>query len=206
MRDAGIGRVLVAALHQGIADLLPTRLDFYENWFSASGLRHGTIGLAPLAAVLSFLRAEGEAYRMVTDRAGAYAGEWTVLGMSRVRRRAIRALPARLRARLALSVARDFVRSTYAGSRALVRRRRTEAAIDIRSSIFCGVREPVGQPLCGFYAAAVQRILTMLGVGATVSVTACRGAGHAACRLRVTLGAQAPAAPEPAAELVRTSD
>jgi hypothetical protein len=130
---------------------------------------------------------------MVTDRAGAYAGEWTVLGMSRVRRRAIRALPARLRARLALNVARDLVRSTYAGSRALVRRRRTEAAIDIRSSIFCGVREPVGQPLCGFYAAAVQRILTMLGVGATVSVTACRGAGHAACRLRVTLGAQAPA-------------
>jgi hypothetical protein len=29
MREAGIGRVLVASLHQGIADILPTRLSFY---------------------------------------------------------------------------------------------------------------------------------------------------------------------------------
>jgi bacteriochlorophyll 4-vinyl reductase len=205
MRDAGIGRVLVAALHQGIADLLPTRLEFYENWFSASGLRHGTMGLAPIAAVLSFLRGEGEAYRMVTHRAGTYAGEWTVLGMNRVRRSAIRALPAGLRVRFALNVARDLVPATYAGSRARVRRRRAEAAIDIRSSIFCGVRAPVGQPLCGFYAAAVHRVLARLGVPATVSVAECRGTGHSACRLRVTLKAEAAMA-EPAAELVRTSD
>ena len=37
MRDAGIGRVLVASLHQGIADILPTRLGFYENWLNAEG-------------------------------------------------------------------------------------------------------------------------------------------------------------------------
>ena len=61
MREAGIGRVLVASLHQGIADILPTRLAFYENWLNAEGLREGTIGLAPLFAVLSFLRTEGEA-------------------------------------------------------------------------------------------------------------------------------------------------
>ena len=35
MRDAGIGRVLVASLHQGISDTLPTRLGFYENWLDA---------------------------------------------------------------------------------------------------------------------------------------------------------------------------
>src|SRR6266571_3998860 len=63
MREAGIGRVLVASLHQGIADILPTRLAFYENWLSVEGLREGTIGLAPLFAVLSFLRQEGEAGR-----------------------------------------------------------------------------------------------------------------------------------------------
>jgi len=56
MREAGVGRVLVASLHQAIADLLPTRLSFYENWLNAEGLREGTIGLAPLYAVLSFLR------------------------------------------------------------------------------------------------------------------------------------------------------
>ena len=78
MRDAGIGRVLVAALHQGIADELPDRLEFYENWLNAEGLRNGTIGLAPLAAVLGFLRTEGAAYDSVTRRAGEYAAEWIV--------------------------------------------------------------------------------------------------------------------------------
>ena len=63
MREAGIGRVLVASLHQGIADILPTRLAFYENWLNAEGLREGTIGLAPLYAVLSFLRQEGRRLR-----------------------------------------------------------------------------------------------------------------------------------------------
>ena len=65
MNDAGVGRLLVASLHQGIADLLPTRLEFYEGWLNPAGLREGRIGLAPLAAVLSFLRQEGEAYRLV---------------------------------------------------------------------------------------------------------------------------------------------
>ena len=58
MSDAGIGRVLVASLHQGIADILPNRLTFYENWLSAEGLRQGTIGHAALLGVLSFLRQE----------------------------------------------------------------------------------------------------------------------------------------------------
>ena len=34
MREAGIGRVLVASLHQGIADILPTRLGFYAAAFT----------------------------------------------------------------------------------------------------------------------------------------------------------------------------
>ena len=78
MTDDGVGRLLVASLHQGIADLLPTRLEFYESWLNPSGLREGRIGLAPLAAVLSFLRQEGEAYRLVAARAGEYSAEWTV--------------------------------------------------------------------------------------------------------------------------------
>ena len=40
MREAGIGRVLVASLHQGISDVLPLRLLFYENWLNAEGLRY----------------------------------------------------------------------------------------------------------------------------------------------------------------------
>ena len=70
MSEPRIGRVLVASLHQAIADVLPTRLEFYENWINVNGLREGTIGLAPLSAVLSFLRTEGAAYSSVTARAG----------------------------------------------------------------------------------------------------------------------------------------
>src|SRR3954470_15029176 len=93
MREDGIGRVLVASLHQAIADLLPTRLGFYENWLNAEGLREGTIGLAPLFAVLSFLRQEGEAYRIITTRAGEYAAEWTVQSMPALQRGMIKAAP-----------------------------------------------------------------------------------------------------------------
>ena len=64
MSEPRIGRVLVASLHQAIADLLPTRLEFYENWLNVNGLREGTIGLAPLSAVLSFLRTEGDGLRV----------------------------------------------------------------------------------------------------------------------------------------------
>src|SRR5216110_23260 len=102
MREAGIGRVLVASLHQSIADLLPTRLGFYENWLDAKGLRDGTIGLAPLYAVLSFLRQEGDAYQIITARAGEYAAEWMVQSMSPLQRWLIKAAPAWLRARLLL--------------------------------------------------------------------------------------------------------
>ena len=99
MSEPRIGRVLVASLHQAIADVLPNRLEFYENWLSVSGLREGTIGLAPLFAVLSFLRTEGAAYEQITVRAGEYAAEWTVNSLAPLERRFIRALPAALRTR-----------------------------------------------------------------------------------------------------------
>src|SRR5216117_3021434 len=108
MREAGIGRVLVASLHQGIADILPTRLGFYENWLNAEGLREGTIGLAPLYAVLSFLRQEGDAYQLITTRAGEYAAEWTVESMSPVQRALIRTAPAWIRSRMLLRLARQL--------------------------------------------------------------------------------------------------
>src|SRR5437660_3391998 len=109
MREAGIGRVLVASLHQGIADILPTRLDFYENWLNAEGLREGTIGLAPLHAVLSFLRQEGEAYYLITARAGEYAAEWTVESMSPFERTTIKAAPAWIRSHLLMRLVRRLV-------------------------------------------------------------------------------------------------
>jgi bacteriochlorophyll 4-vinyl reductase len=186
MRDGGISRLLVAALHQGITEQLPDRLEFYENWFDSVGLRQGTIGLAALAAVLSFLRREeGESYDRVTWRAGEYAAEWTIDGLSPLRRRFTRALPHTLRARSALAIGRQLVHRTYTGSRASARLSRDTADVQIRSSIFCGVRQPVGHPLCGFYAAAFERVLTSFDLKASVQVSGCRGVGDRRCVLTV---------------------
>lgn len=187
MSEAGIGRVLVASLHQAIADLLPTRLTFYENWLNAEGLREGTIGVAPLYAVLSFLRQEGDAYDMITTRAGQYAAEWTVQSMSSARRALLKAAPVGLRSRWLMRLARRLVRETYQGSRAISRFRRNTAKVDVRASIFCTVREPVSAPLCGFYAAAFTRLLVMFDIGASTSVVACRGTGGTTCLLQVAI-------------------
>jgi hypothetical protein len=181
MSEGGVGRVLVASLHQAIADLIPTRLSFYENWLNAEGLREGTIGLAPLYAVLSFLRQEGEAYDMVTRRAGEYAAEWTVASLPPFRRGTIRAAPQWLRRRLGLRLAGDLVRASYQGSRAVTKLRHGTAQIDVRASIFCTVREPVTHPLCGFYAAAFTKLMTMCDVPARGEVIMCRGTGESSC-------------------------
>jgi hypothetical protein len=177
MSEPRIGRVLVASLHQAIADVLPMRLEFYENWLNTSGLREGTIGLAPLSAVLGFLRTEGEAYPLITARAGQYAADWTVDNLSGFERRLIRALPASLRARAALRTARTLVRSTYPGSRAIIRLRRGTASIDLRGSLFCEVREASALPLCGFYAAAIVHVLELFSLRADGHVSECRASG-----------------------------
>src|SRR5205814_9289500 len=187
MREAGIGRVLVASLHQGIADILPTRLTFYENWLNAEGLRDGTIGLAPLYAVLSFLRQEGDAYQMITARAGEYAAEWTVQSMSPLQRSIIRAAPGWMRRRLLLRLTRALVRSSYRGSRVISRLRRGTARVDVRASVFCTVREPARLPLCGFYAAAITRLLTLFNLHARAEVIACRGTGKPTCVLQIAM-------------------
>jgi hypothetical protein len=191
MRDTGIGRVLVASLHQSIADILPARLSFYENWLDSEGLREGTIGLAPLYAVLSFLREEGkkegDIYRMITARAGEYAAEWTVASMKPIRRSALKAAPQWLRRRLVVRVAKDVVRSSYGKSRPSSRFRGGTANIALRDSIFCTVREPMPYALCGYYAAAFTRLLTLFDLKARAEVVACRGTGEPMCVLKVDL-------------------
>lgn len=199
MTEARIGRVLVASLHQAIADLLPSRLEFYEHWLNSAGLRHGTIGLAPLAAVLSFLRQEGDAYLTTTARAGEYAAVWTVQAMGAPRRALIRSLPAPLRIRATLWLARGLVRTTYVGSRAIVRLRKGQGLVDIRGSIFCGVRESVAHPLCGFYAAAITRLFVLFNLSAEARVRCCRAAGGDACLMALEVRGAMPATERAAA-------
>lgn len=192
MRESGIGRVLVASLHQAIGDVLPMRLGFYESWLNAEGLREGTIGLAPLYAVLSFLRQEGPAYDRVVAAAGGYAAEWTVESMNPTVRRFVNALPRVLRRRVVLGRARRLVRMSYEGSRASWRIRKGVGQMKVIASVFCSVREPHPAPLCGFYAAAVERMLALFAIDARVSVSACRGSGGEVCTLDIPMNAASP--------------
>jgi bacteriochlorophyll 4-vinyl reductase len=185
MNDSGVGRLLVASLHQGIADLLPSRLEFYESWLHPSGLREGRIGLAPLAAVLSFLRQEGEAYRLVAGRAGEYSAEWTVAELPAFERTCVRAMPDAIRLRLVTRIARRMIRQTYGGSRALVRWRKGRGSFDIRGSIFCEVRDAAEQPLCEFYAAGIRRLMHLFNIRVDVDTDRCRATGGGHCLMSV---------------------
>jgi hypothetical protein len=177
--------MLVASLHQGISDLIPTRLEFYENWLNPTGMRDGRIGLAPLAAVLSFLRQEGEPYTLVTSRAGQYAAQWTFDNLMPIERSIIRALPVMLRARVAMHLARKVVRGSYGGSRAIAKLRRGRGTLMLRNSIFCAVREPFDWPLCVFYSAALSHLFALVGVGGEARVHACQGVGDTNCIIAV---------------------
>lgn len=188
MVDAGIGRLLVASLHQGIADTAPARLPFYEHWLTPPGLRDGRFGLAPLHAVLSFLRLEGQhGYERIMRRAGRYTADWGYAELSGFERRTVRSLPPAVRARAALFLSRRLVKATFKGSRAKTRLRKGSGTIDIRASIFCAVRETAEWPMCVFYSAAVERFLRRFELDATVDVTHCRAAGGAGCSMTVTI-------------------
>jgi hypothetical protein len=172
MVDAGIGRLLISSLHQGIADVSPMRLEFYENWLTPKGMRDGRIGLAPLGAVLSFLhREEAPTNDQIVARAGRYAADWTFADLSSLRRWMIRRLPMPLRARAALGVAKGMIMTTVSESKVKVRYDGSSAVIDINSALFDQLRNPATIPMRAFYASAVDRILAHCAVDAAVSVT-----------------------------------
>ena len=174
MHEAGVGRLLVASLHQGIADVLPARLEFYESWLNSTGLRDGRIGLAPMTAVLSFLRLEGEPYRLVAERAGEYTAEWCVAELRNFHRSVVLAAPAAIRTRLVMRIGSSMVRSTYGGSRMVVRWRQGRGDAEIRGSVFCAVREAAAEPLCVFYAAAIGRLMRLFELDVDVDLNRCR--------------------------------
>jgi hypothetical protein len=201
MTEAGIGRILVASLHQAISDLLPTRLEFYESWLQPDGMRLGTIGLAPVQAVLSFLRQEGAAYGQVTRRAGEYAAEWTVASQRPAGRALIRAMPLWLRSRAVLRVARRTIRNTSRSSRTALRLRKGHGRLDVRGSVFCAVREPSHEHLCGFHEAVLRRLFALYDVPGLVRVDRCRAVGDPECVIDVAIVRGQPRAAQDPASL-----
>jgi hypothetical protein len=91
-----------------------------------------------------------------------------------------------------------LVRTTYAGSRAVVRVSRNVALVDVRSSIFCGVRQTSEIPLCGYYADAFREILRAAGLPADTNIVECRATAERRCLIRLAIGTHAAdAAPLP---------
>ncbi len=200
MTEARVGRLLAPCLHQAILDQLPQRLEFYEHWLHSEGLRDGSIGLAPMIAVLGFLRTEGAAYDAVVSRAGFLAAEWTIASMSPLERRMIGWLPRPFRARAALGVVRRIVGAICSATKASSRVGRRTAEVSIKSSLFCDVREHQAAPLCGFYRAVVLGTLGALGVPAEGRVSHCHAVEGGACVLTIDFyGAHVAADPAIAA-------
>jgi bacteriochlorophyll 4-vinyl reductase len=198
MVDAVIGRLLVASLHQGIADMAPARLPFYEHWLSPPSIRDRRFGLAPLHAVLSFLRLEGEAsYQRIMTRAGQCSADWMFAELASLERSLVRGLPASMRARAALHLSRRLVSETFRGSRARVKLRKGSGTVDIRASVFCALRDRAEWPLCVFYSAAVERFLQRFDLDARAAISQCQALGGSGCTTTVTIGgrlAEPPAA------------
>jgi predicted hydrocarbon binding protein len=194
MTEARVGRLLAACLHQAIADELPQRLDFYEEWLTSEGLRDGNIGAGPMTAVLGFLRTEGGAYDAVVAHAGRLAADWTVQSLAPMRRRAIGWLPRPMRTRAAIRVATEIVSSISSASRASARVRRRAAQIDVQASLFCAVRGAAATPLCGFYVAMIVETLRQFGIGAFGRVVHCHAVGGGACVFTLDLAGTASAA------------
>jgi hypothetical protein len=116
--------------------------------------------------------------------------------LSGLRRGTLKSLPRSFRAREALRLGREVVRRTYRDSSATARLRRGEGTFDVQSSIFCGVREPVPQPLCGYYATAVTRLFALCEIEGWARTSQCRGAGDTGCRLAVSIGVAPDSSPK----------
>jgi len=187
MTATHLGRLLPACLHQAINDVMPSRLDFYEEWLSADGLRDGSIGLAPVSAVIGFLRTEGELYHQVVARAGTLAATWSVAALPGLQRRLGASLPLSLRSHFALRIARRIVRDELATSSVSSRLRRGRATFRVQSSMFCTVRASQDRPLCDFYAALAVETLRCFQVAAAARIETCRAVSGPACEVSIDI-------------------
>lgn len=181
-----VGRLLVAAVHQAIVDELPARLDFYEHWLKGERVRDGGVGLAPMSAVLGFLRAEGDAGPTVHRRAGALAAEWIWADVTSARRRWLQRSPRWWRMRVVARLAARAIRDGHSASVVTRRVRRGTVEVHVRHSLFCRVREPQPAAQCGFHEALIRGLYTAADLPVAVGIVDCAATGAATCMIRVT--------------------
>lgn len=186
--DIRIGRLLVASLHQGITEAVPTRVEFYEHWLSPTGLREGRTGLAALGAALSFMRRESApTYHSIMTRAGVSAADWTYVELPAYRRRVSDRMPITWRASTALRVARALVKDTFHDTKLRTAFWKSNGTLRLRGSVFCSTRATSGDALCVYYAAAIERLLALYRVDAEITIRECKAAGLPQCVLGITV-------------------
>ncbi len=183
MGESRIGRVVVASLHQALADHLPTRLEFYESYLRPLRMRAGAVGLASFSAALSFLTHEDDAWDPVMRSAGHHAAQWMWEAQPAWRRAWWARAPRAVRRRTALRLTRALVHATSEGSSARVRRRDRQPVLVIAHSAFCDVRQRGTAVRCGLYAAALGRFLELVGVNDVARITECRATHDGPCVL-----------------------
>ncbi len=186
MSEARIDRLLAAALHQAIVDLLPERIEFYESYLRPRGWREDAVNLAPVTAVLSFLRHEEPGtYDAVMVQAASYASTWWMAHQPWHVRAGGRLLPVSLRLRQVGRIAKRHFEQSYRGTKVKVRVRRRALELEVRGSIFCSSREHAHEPHCRYYLAFLEALLTRATFRRHGSFPACRALGGDCCIVRV---------------------
>jgi predicted hydrocarbon binding protein len=83
--------------------------------------------------------------------------------------------------------ARPKIRTPSGGSRVILRWKTGGVEIDLRGSIFCAVREPVREPLCVFYASAIDRLMHLFQLPVELRTDRCRGTGGSQCVMSLSV-------------------
>ncbi|MBM62583.1 MAG: hypothetical protein CL484_06500 [Acidobacteria bacterium] len=185
MGELKIGRAVAAALHQAISELLPTRIQFYEEWLTLDRIREGTVSRAKVGAVLSFLRQESSGYDQVVERAGRYTGVWTFDTKPRFCEGFLQRMPQPIRVWIALRRGASLIKGLHDGGRLRWATRRGVVVAEIQRSLFCEVRVKARAPLCRFYAALLEYCLESVKLSCSIELIRCRGVGDKVCELRI---------------------
>ena len=130
---------------------------------------------------------KGRPYHLIAARAGEYTADWTVAELSPFRKKMILAMPPAIRKRMVVGIAQWMAQSTYGDTNVKVQWRQWRGSVDLKSSLFCEVRDRVKSPLCEFYASALRRLMSTFNLDADVVMDECRATGATRCAMSVTV-------------------
>lgn len=208
MSEARIDRLMAAAIHQAIADLLPSRLEFYESYLRPRGWREDAVNLAPIAAVLSFLRHEDAGtYDTVMTRAAEYAATWVYDALPWRVRTLGKLGPGWMRLRRLGRLGRLHLERSYRGTRVAIAVRRGQLDAEVLGSIFCSSRDHTSAPHCRYYLVFIETLLRRDGLTVVEStIDACRADGGTVCRMRLVTDGRTAASPSPTSVGLRNAE